>query len=148
MVVDPNGVYGDKAFNFKGKPDRPGAFCAKLKPEWESDFVVMWDPSKGLGEASTKGRYAVGGQPGIKSVALLQHDKNGVLRFISNCSSGMTEEMKRTLATPGAWPRVWEVAYSGRRYISDGDETNALDFPRFIRDRDDKSIDECVDDKL
>lgn len=148
VVVDPNGVYGDKAYNFKGKPDRPGTVCAKLKPEWEADFVVLWDPSKEQGEASTKGRYAAGGKPGIKCVSLWQYNTNGELVFVSNCASGMTEEMKTGMANPSIWPRVWEVAYSGRRYISDGDDTNALDFPRFIREREDKALTECVDGKL
>ena len=35
VVVDPDAPgYGDKAFNFKGKPDRP-SICGKLKPEYE-----------------------------------------------------------------------------------------------------------------
>lgn len=148
VVVDPDGVYGDKAYNFKGKPDRPGQSCAKLKPEWEADFVALWDPSRGFGETSTKGRYATAGVPGIKSVALYQYDKKGNMVFISNCASGMTEEMKQTLAKAELWPRVWEVAYRGRRYMSDGDETNALDFPSFVRERPDKLPGECVDTKL
>lgn len=148
VVVDPDGIYGDKGYNFKGKPDRPGLFCGKLKPEWEIDAVAMWDPANGVGEISSKGRYSVNGRPGIKSVALYQYDRHGQLVFLSNCSSGMTEAMKQSMADPAMWPRVWEVAYSGRRYMSDGDDTNALDFPRFVRERPDKLVGECVDDKL
>lgn len=148
VVVDPDGVYGDKGYNFKGKPDRPGLFCGKLKPEWEIDAVAMWNPANGMGEVSTKGRYSVDGRPGIKSVSLFQYDKHGQLVFLCNCSSGMTEAMKQTLADPAMWPRVWEVAYSGRRYMSDGDDTNALDFPRFVRERPDKQANECIDEKL
>ena len=149
VVVDPDGRYEDKAYNFKGKPDRPASMCAKLKPEWEDDFWVEWDPDNGHGESSTKGRYATSGKAGIKSVALYKvSTRTGEIVFICNCASGMTEEMKRDLADPKYWPRCWEVAYSGRRYISDGDDTNALDFPRFIRERTDKTPNECVDEKL
>jgi predicted DNA-binding WGR domain protein len=140
VVVDPQGVYGDRAYNFKGKPDRPGAFCAKLKPAYEDDFIAMWDPDKGFGERSNKGRYA----GGIKSVALFQYNSAGEFTFISNLNSGLTEQMKIDLAKPSLWPRVWKVEYTERTYISEGDDTNALTFARFIEERTDKSVKECV----
>lgn len=144
VVVDPLGIYGDKGYNFKGKPDRPGAFCGKLKPAFENDFVVLWDPSKGHGEVSSKGRYA----GGIKSVALYQYNTEGKLVFVSNCASGMTEEMKRYWARPELYPAVWEIQYTSRRFMSQGDDTNALDFPRFVRVRPDKQPTECVSGEL
>jgi len=143
VVVDPEGIYGDKAYNFRGRPDRPGKFCAKLKPELEDDFIVYWNPQEGLGEVSTKGRY----KKGIKSVALYQLNKNGELVYISNCSSGLTDQMKIDLANPTLFPQVWKVLYTGRRYISLGDSTNALDFPRFSAVRG-KPINECVNHRL
>jgi hypothetical protein len=144
VLVDPDGIYGDKAYNFRGKPDRPGHACAKLKPDYESDFVVYWDPERGIGERSTKGRYA----QGIKSVALYQYNTRGELVYICNCASGMTEAMKRDWADPKFYPQVWEVIYTDRRYQSRGDDTNALDFPRFSQVRTDKSPDECIDEDL
>jgi predicted DNA-binding WGR domain protein len=144
VVVDPDGVYGDKAYNHRGKPDRPGSFCAKLKPKFEDDFVAIWDPDKGYGERSTKGSR--GG--GVKSVGLYQYNRNGELVFIANVNSGLTKEMLAELADPSKYPRVWEIEFTGRRYISDGDDTNALDFPTFIRERDDKKPAECVNDLL
>ena len=145
VLVDPDGIYGDKAFNFKGKPDRPGNFCAKLKPEFEADFVVFWDPNKGFGEYSTKSRY---GANGIKCVALYQYNAKGDLVYVSNLSSGMTEEMKKDLANPKLFPQVWQVAYKERAYISRGDDTNALTFAAYVRTRDDKNSKECVDEEL
>ena len=146
VMVDPDGVYDDRAFNFKGKPDRPGTFCAKLKPGYEDDFVALWNPGlKGQGEYSTKGRY---GGSGIKCVALYQYNSKGVLTYISNLNSGMTEKMKIELADPKFWPRVWRVEYKERTYISEGDDTNALTFAAYIEERTDKKPDECVNPVL
>ncbi len=148
VVVDPDGVYGDRAYNFKGKPDRPGSYCAKLKAEFEDDFIAIWDPDgtgpfahlEKRGERSTKDRS---GQ-GIKSVALYQWNKHDELVYISKVSAGMTDEMRTSLANPMLWPRVWKVIYTERTYISQGDDTNALLFPRFGEERADKQMTECV----
>jgi len=145
VLVDPEGVYGDKAFNFKGKPDRPGSSCAKLKPGYEDDFIAMWNPAEGHGEFSTKGRY---GGSGIKCVALYQYNSKGELIYISNLNSGMTEKMKIEMADPKLWPRVWKVEYKERTYISDGDDTNALTFAAYIEERTDKKTVECINPVL
>lgn len=144
VVVDPDGVYGDKAYNFKGRPDRPGSVCSKLKPTFEDDFVAFWDPEKGWGERSTKARNDLG----IKSVALFQYNKEGQLTPISNVSSGLTDEQKKGWAVTNRWPQVWKIEYKDRRYQSDGDETNALDFAAFVEERNDKSPEECVNSRL
>lgn len=145
VLVIPDGIYGDKAFNFKGKPDRPGTFCAKLKPNFEDDFIVLWNPEKGHGEYSTKGRY---GGSGIKCVALYQYNSKGEMIYISNLSSGMTEKMKTELADPKFWPQVWTVEYKERTYISEGDDTNALTFAAYLEPRADKQLLECVNPVL
>lgn len=145
VVIDPDAVYGDKAFNFKGKPDRPGKACGKLKPTFEDDFIAIWDPENGYGERSGKGSRA----GGIKSVGLYQYNKKGELIFISNVNSGLTKELLASL--PGSkWPQVWRCEYKGRRYVSDGDDTNALDFPALPEGgiRTDKSPEECINPRL
>lgn len=148
VMVDPEGIFGDRAYNFKGKPDRPGKFASKVKPVFEDDFVVYWDPEKGYGEYSTKGRY---GGKGMKSACLYQYNKKGELVFIGNVGSGLTEEMK-TNAHPSQFPQVWRVFYTWRRYVSEGDDTNALDFPRVDESQgivhDDKKPEECVNPRL
>jgi predicted DNA-binding WGR domain protein len=161
VVVDPEGVYGDKAYNFKGKPDRPGTVCAKLKPEFEDDFIAIWDPDttvkfniesqiamrlKHRGERSTKERNDLG----IKSVALYQFNSKNELIYISNVSSGLTDAMKAELARDPAtcWPQVWRVIYTDRTYKSQGDETNALTFARFDSKRVDKRPEECINTEL
>lgn len=144
VVVDPDGIYGDKGFNFKGKPDRPGDVCGKLKPDYEDDFVAFWDPEKGWGERSTKSRN---GQ-GIKCVALFQYNKEGQLIPISNVSSGLTDEQKRDWAVTTRWPKVWRCSYKDRRYMSQGEDTNALDFAAFEEERSDKTPEECINPLL
>lgn len=164
VVVAKDGVYGDKAFNFKGKPDRPGKACAKLKPTYEDDFIAIWDPEKKLkevltmgipvvydsakndtcGERSTKDRNA----QGIKAVSLWQYNKKGELVYISNVSSGLTDEQKKNWADPALYPMVWKVEYKDRRYTAQGDDTNAMDFAAFVELRTDKRPEECVNPEL
>lgn len=144
VVIDPDGIYGDRAFNFKGKPDRPGAACAKLKPTYEDDFVAYWDPEKDWGERSTKARN----DNGIKSVALFQYNKDGQLIPISQVSSGLSDEQKKTWAVTTRWPQVWKVEYKDRRYTADGEDTNALDFAAFVEERTDKKPEECINPRL
>jgi hypothetical protein len=144
VVIDPDEPgYGDRAFNFKGKPDRPGAACAKHKPTFEDDFVAIWDPDKGFGERSRKGSRA----GGIKSVGLYQYNTKGELIFISNVNSGLTKELLETLPK-SRWPQCWKVSYKGRRYVSDGEDTNALDFPALEQIRTDKNPNECINERL
>lgn len=144
VVVDPAGIYGDRAYNFKGKPDRPGTVCAKHKPTYEDDFVAFWDPDKGWGERSTKARN----NRGIKSVALFQYNKDGQLIPISQVSSGLKDEQKKNWAVTTRWPQVWKVEYKDRRYTADGEDTNALDFAAFVEERTDKKPEECVNNRL
>jgi hypothetical protein len=144
VVVDPEGVYGDKGYNFKGKPDRPGSVCAKLKPEYEDDFVALWNPEAGYGERSTKGRN----DQGIKSVSLYQYNSKGEMVYISNVSSGLTDEMKKDWANSNKFPMVWKVIYTERTYVSEGDDTNALTFARFDSVRTDKTVAECINQEL
>lgn len=154
VVVDPDGIYGEKGFNFKGKPDRPRNACGKLKPTFYDDFVIEFDPDDGVGEWSTKDKYADGERRGIKNVVMFQYDSKGNKHYISELGVGLTEEMKRELADPKLFPQVWEVSYKDRRYVAQGDDTNALDFSSFERvrwtkkDGGDKTPEECVNDSL
>jgi hypothetical protein len=142
--VDPDGIYGDRAYNFKGKPDRPGTVCAKCKPEYEDDFVVFFDPENGFGTYSQKERYG----KGIYSAPALPVQLEGRAGLHLLCGGGLSEEQKREWADPSLYPMVWKVEYSDRRYRSAGDKTDALDHPRFIARRTDKKPDECVNPLL
>lgn len=136
VIVDPNAIMGDRAWNMRGKTDRPG-FTGKLKPTFEGDFVAYWDPAEGLGE------YGTGRQQGlVKSLALFQYDNKGELVRIAQAGSGLTDEMKRDLANPSKFPIVVQVAFDG--WTPKG----SLRFPRVLRIRDDKAPHECVNTKL
>jgi ATP-dependent DNA ligase len=156
VVVDPDAVYGDKGWNLKGKPDRPST-VAKLKPWYEDDFVAMWDPDKGVGEWGT-GRHERGKQVtlpngqivehgGVGSMMLYQYNDGGELVPICKCASGMAYEFQAQLRKEH-FPMVIEVQYAERTYISEGEKTNALRLPTFIRLRTDKVRTECVNSRL
>ncbi len=157
VVVDPNGIYGDKGWNLKGKPDRPRAFAAKCKPWFEDDFIIQWDPAKKWGTFG-KGRHEKGKKVklpngsvvehgGVGSVGLFQYNSAGELIYICDCSGGMDYEFQAQLR-PESFPFVAEVKYTERSYISDGDDTNALTFPGFVRVHPDKDISEVVNENL
>jgi ATP-dependent DNA ligase len=156
VVVDPHTVYGDRGWNLKGKPDRPKT-CAKLKPWFEDDFVAYWDPDNGIGEWGT-GRHEKGkkvtlpnGQEvihgGVGSIFLYQYDAKGNLTPISKCGGGMDYEFQAQLRKEH-FPFVIESQYAERTYISDGDKTNALRLPKFVRVRTDKKPEECTNQRL
>jgi ATP-dependent DNA ligase len=162
VVVDPDSIYGDKGWNLKGKPDRP-SMCAKLKPAYEDDFVVMWDPDRDTSSTRTLGEWGTGDNEankivklpdgrmvkhgGVGSVGLWQYNAAGELIFICKCASGMDYTFQASL-TPADFPAVWEVRYNERTYVSEGDKTNALKFPRVLRVRDDKAMAECINTRL
>lgn len=154
VVVDPKGVYGDKAWNLKGKPDRPRKFCAKLKPEWEDDFIAMFDPEIGHGEWG-KGKHEKGKvvtlpnkkevkHHGVGSVGLFQYNSSAELVYICDCSSGMSYALQSSLDPAKDFPMVVEVKYNDRSWTANGDKTNALSFPVFVRQRPDKDATECL----
>ncbi len=156
VVVDPDATYGDKGWNLKGKPDRPTT-VAKLKPRSEDDFVAYWDPDNKVGEwgegRNERGKTVTlpdGSQVvhgGVGSVALYQYNAAGELVFTSNCSGGMDYAFQSRLKKED-FPFVCQVEYVGRTYVSDEEKTNALRHPVFLRVRDDKRPEECVNDRL
>ncbi len=156
VVIDKDAIYGDKGWNLKGKPDRPSC-VAKLKPRSEDDFVAYWDPAKNIGEWGT-GRHEAnktvtlpdGSQvvhAGVGSVALYQYDEKGELVFTANCSGGMDYAFQARLRKED-FPFVCQVEYVERTYVSDGEKTNALRHPVFLRVREDKKPEECVNVRL
>jgi hypothetical protein len=143
VVVDPHGVFGDKAYNFRGKTDRPGRFSGKLKPEFDADAILLWDPDSGVG------LYGRGKHQGkVGSVQLYQYNSRGELIYLCDCGGGMDDEFRAKYSNPEAYPMVAEIRYTSRTFISEGDRTNALQFPRIRRVRTDKSAEECVEPNL
>ena len=131
----------DKLFNFRGKEDRPNTLC-KLKPVYEDDFFAYWDPEEG------DGKYGKGKHKGlIGSVDLYQYDSEGNAHYICDCGGGMDDTFRATY-TKDDFPLVMEVKYESRTYILKGEKTNALQFPRMVRVRTDKAIEECINERL
>lgn len=131
VVVDPGAPYGDKADNFKGKADRP-KFTGKLKPSREGDFIVRWDPDNGIGRRG-KGKKAVG----VGSLqAYLMHPEKGEIE-VCLVGGGLTDELVLELADPSIYPKVAQIEFAD--WTKDG----SLQFPEFVRFRDDKLLDEC-----
>lgn len=142
VVIDPAATYGDRAFNLRGKPDRP-AGCCKLKPTFEDDFVAFWDPED---ETGSYGRGKNTGKLG--SVELYQYDSYGTLVYICDMGNGWTKEFIEANSSPDCWPKVVQVKYESRTYMMKGDKTNALQFPRFVLEREDKAAEECINPEL
>jgi ATP-dependent DNA ligase len=141
VVRDPEDSGGDRCMNFRGSPDRP-LLCGKLKGFFEDDFIAVWNPPE-------DGTYGSGKYHGkLGSVALYQFNAAREMIYICDCGNGWTAEFIEANSTPSDWPKVLQVRYETRTYRSRGDDTDALQFPRFITERKDKDLDECVNPEL
>lgn len=170
---------GERSFSFTGKPDRPSCMF-KLKAYREDDFVAYWDPTGELGKHCKKGCMydnlkqsqrartgtkcpKCGGRMvgdgtrgtgkhkhGVGTLSLYQYSPNGVPVYICEVGTGFTDEQKRILADPVLYPAVLNVRYNDRSYMSHGDDSNALIFPRVgpMGFRTDKESLECVNEEL
>jgi ATP-dependent DNA ligase len=150
IIVDPDGVFGDKAYNFRGKPDRPGKYSGKLKPEFEDDFIAFWNPDADQ-MAQKQGTWGRGKRQGqVGSVSLFQYNSRGELVYICDCGGGLikTDAFAEAHSELDHYPMVMKVKYTSRTYVRNGDKTNALQFPRVIDIRTDKDMDECINDRL
>tara|TARA_Y100000296_G_scaffold78447_1_gene101152 strand:- start:206 stop:1513 length:1308 start_codon:yes stop_codon:yes gene_type:complete len=143
VAIDPQSTYGDRAFNLRGKAERPRDACCKIKPVYEDDFVASWDPDNGIGSYGT-GKYL----GGLGSVELYQYNSRGELVYISDMGNGWTKDFILRNSSLDAWPKVVQVRYESRTYKSKGDKTDALQFPRFLMERTDKEEDECINPEL
>ena len=135
VVVDPMATYGDKAYNFRGKNDRPKE-CVKDKPKREADFLMRYDPKNGIGKPG-KGAKSTG----IGSAqAYLIHPTKGEVP-IAYVGNGITKEQVVELADPSLYPMVWQVEFE------DWTDDGSLTHPRMVRIRDDKQPEECTIDQ-
>lgn len=149
VVVDPAGVYGDRAYNFRGKTDRPGKFCGKLKPVYEDDFVALFDPDGAFLHKGPQGKWGTGNNRGmVGSVALYQYTTDGKLVYVCDCGGGIDDAFRARHSDPRGYPLVLQVEYTDRTYTSEGEKTNALTYPRVLCARTDKEPEECVNPRL
>lgn len=130
VVVDPDAVYGDRAWSFHGKNERPKEIC-KLKPDIDVDVIVYWDPKKKLGEMG-KGKHS--GQVGSVS-AFLWDGKNEVP--VGKVGTGITDEQAKKFAKPKLYPMVWQITAKG---WTDGGKLRHASLERV---RDDKKPKDC-----
>ena len=150
VIYDSRARPGKRAYNFRGKPERPQ--CWKWKPSFEDDFVVVFDPdgahgfAKGEGGAWGRGKHR--GAAG--RIALYQYDAEAFLVYCSGCGSGLTDE-ERVAITKGTKLGICgvaEIKYTSRRYYKRGEGSNALVEPIFVRWRHDKGARDCVNPQL
>lgn len=167
---------GEKSVSFLGQPDRP-AVCWKVKPENEDDFIGIWDP-KGPGEhCSTKcripdlkasqkqthdgkccvcgkklksnGTFGTGkNKERVGSISLYQYGADGIKRYVCEVGSGLTDKQKQKIADEGFCIDVFQIGYQDRKYITRGQDSNALTHPKVLLIRKDKDLNECVDKEV
>lgn len=140
-------LLGDYSFSFHGKPDRPSC-CFKMKAEYEDDFIAYFDPQVGTKKhpMGSMGSGKNSGLLGTLSLYQMSPDLNTHV-YICEVGSGFTDEQRREM-TEAEYPMVVTVKYTSRQYISDGEATNALEFPRFDQVHPDKDHTEVYNSKL
>lgn len=136
VIIDPSSAFGDAAVSYSGKPDRPKQ-AGKLKPKYENDFIIRWDPDNGVGQRG-KGKKSVG----VGSVNAYLLDENGQEVFISKVGGGLSMEDVVKYADPSIYPLVWEVSFIS---LTPG---GSLEFPEFVRERYDKPYEDCTLDTM
>lgn len=140
--------FGDYSFSFHGKPDRPSC-CFKMKPEFEDDFIAEFDPDKAT-KYTKQGSWGTGKNTGkLGTMSLFQMDpETGEIIYICEVGSGFTDEQREEFADPSKFPMVVTVKFTSRQYTSEGDATNALEFPRFHQVHPDKTVGEVYNPKI
>jgi len=145
-----NDMLGNYSFSFHGKPDRPSC-CFKMKAEYEDDFIAYFDPKHGTKEfpMGSMGSGKNTGLMGTLSLYQMSPDAKTMNQqvYICEVGSGFTDEQRREM-TEANYPMVVTVKYTSRQYVSDGDATNALEFPRFDQIHPDKDYTEVYNPKL
>jgi hypothetical protein len=167
---------GERSYNFQGDPDRPNV-CWKVKPDANDDFIAYWDPNgmrahcsskchysdlKQLSESVSKGRCVVcnkmlvpdgswgtgKNQHRVGSLSLYQSDHRRVKQYICDVASGINDRLRDELADTSKYPIVVEIEFKNRGYVQQGDDSNALQHPVFLRVRKDKDLNECINNDL
>lgn len=141
-------VFGEYSFSFHGKPDRP-ACCFKRKPEYEDDFIAHFNPDKSTKDFK-QGSWGTGKNTGLLgTMSLYQMDpETGEVIYVCEVGSGFSDAQRKEFADPGLYPVVVTVKYTSRQYTSEGDDTNALEFPRFDQLHPDKTPEEVYNPKI
>lgn len=142
-----NAKFENYSFSLHGKPDRPSC-CFKLKPEYEDDFIAYFNPQEGTKDFP-QGSMGSGKNTGLMgTLSLYQRDPHSDKTvYICEVGSGFTDAQRKKM-TKAEYPLVATVKYTSRQYISEGDDTNALEFPRFDQIHPDKDDAEVYNPKI
>lgn len=84
----------------------------------------------------------------VGTVSLYQFTPKGVPVYICEVGTGFSDEQKEQLADVAAYPLCLQIKFDDRRYRANGDDSNALQFPRVDEIREDKEPLECVNPDL
>lgn len=136
VIVEREATYDDRAFNFHGKAERPKS-VGKLKPMLEGDFIARWDPDKGIG---SYGKGKKSGGVGAANMYLWDPVKKEEV-FICEVGGGLTDAQVAEFADPSRYPKVWQVEFV------EWTPKGALWHATFLRERDDKTPEECTIDQ-
>jgi ATP-dependent DNA ligase len=79
---------------------------------------------------------------------LYQYNDKDELIYICDAGSGIDDAFRSLYSDPQCYPRAVRVIYNDRTYKSQGDKSDALQFPRIDAVRDDKEPEECVNPRL
>jgi len=176
VVYDCWNSLGEKHISFKGQPDRPNV-CWKVKKALEDDFIGLWDP-RGDGmhctskcrvpdqksymeQGKTKkccvcgkrlkpdGTFGTGkNKERVGTLSLYQYGADGVKRYVCEVSSGLTDDQKQKIADEGFCVETVVIGYQDRGFITQGDDSNALQHPKVLGFREDKELNECVSEEV
>lgn len=167
---------GERSYSFQGQPDRP-TVCWKVKPSGNDDFIAYWDPDglpshcsskchyqdlQQLSDSIAKNRCQVCGkrlqtdgtwgtgknQTRVGALSLYQCDRHRIKQYICDVASGISDRLRDELSDRSLYPIVVEVEYKERGFVRQGDVSNALTHPTFLRIRKDKDLNECTNNDL
>jgi hypothetical protein len=176
VVYDCWTALGKKHISFLGQPDRPNC-CWKVKRQMEDDFIALWDPTGGGEHCTSKcrlpdlkasqkqtqtGKCGVCGKKlkpngtwgtgknkeRVGTLSLYQYGADGIKRYICEVSSGLTDEQKQSIADEGFCIETAVIGYQDRGFITQGDDSNALQHPKVIGFREDKELNECINEEV
>ena len=146
VVYIKNATIGKQSYRFTGKPDRPPS-CFKLKLAQEDDFIAYFSPGESTKE-TPQGAWGTGkNMSKVGTLSLYQLDESGNEVYISEVGTGLTDLNREEMLT-WKWPKCVHIEFEERFYIKEGEDTNALQLPRFKGLREDKSVDECINQEL
>lgn len=130
VILDINARYGDKAYSFDGKAQRPGGIW-KRKPKYEDEFIIT-----GYYEGTGRNRGRLGGFT-LEQI----HPETGNRINCGKCGGGFTDKQRIDFLKLDLVGKTIKVEFDSRQFENNG--IYALRFPEF-RGLSDKVPEECI----